>query len=833
MTTLWQDVRYGARVLLSKPGFTLIAMLALALGIGANSAIFSVVNTVLLRPLPFDKPEQLMFVNLTNPEKGISSFGVSLPDFREWRDRNQVFEHIAAMNIQDFNLSAGPSGDTEPERISGATVSADFFSVLRLNPAEGRVFSAEEEQFGNHRVVVLSHAVWQQRFGGRHDLIGQPITLNGETFTVIGIMPPGFQFPDSSLGAPATGLWTPLAVDPSSEYNTRGNYWLSVMARLKPGVSEAQAGSNMTSVMEQLQREVPDLAGMGVRIVSLRQATVGSVETALWILLAAVGFVLLIACANVANLLLARATARQKEIAVRTALGASRGRIVRQLLTESMMLGLSGGALGILLALWSVDLLARLSSDNLPRAGEIKIDIAVVAFTLAVSLLTSLIFGLAPALHASRVDLNESLSEGGRGSSAGGGRRLRGALVAAEIALSLVLLIGAGLMINSFLRLQNVNPGFKADHVLTMQMTLPQARYPDARSDLTSGFFQQLIERVRTLPGVESAAVTSSLPLVAGGWGKMFTREDRPAPASMEEVPLVQYRQMSSDYFNTLKVPLMKGRFFSDEDNNSKVPVAILNETAADRFFEGEDPIGKVIKLGPPEEMIPPGIVPPGFRFPRFTIVGVVADVKHYGLDQGVRPEVYTPHAILTKWQDSARTMFLAMRTTGDPMTLVGAVRSQVLAIDKDQPISQVASMESLLSTSLAQPRFSMLLLGIFAGVALVLAAVGVYGVMSYSVTQRTREIGIRIALGARSEDVFKIVVREGMTVALIGIVIGLAGALAVTRVMATLLFGVTATDPLTFAAVSVLLTGVALGACFVPARRAAKVDPMVALRYE
>src|SRR5262245_53133916 len=427
MQSLSQDVRYGLRVLRRNMGLSAVAVLALALGIGANSAIFSVVNTVLLRPLSFDQPEQLMFVNMTNLAKGMTNFGVSLPDFREWRDRNQVFEHIAALRIRDFNLAGT---DQPPERISGAIVSADFFPLLRINPTQGRAFNQSEEQFGNHRVVVLSHAVWQQHFGGRNDVLGQAIDLNAEKFTVIGIMPPGFQFPDASLGAPVTGLWTPLAVRSDDEYNTRGNYWLTVIARLKPAVTAAQAQSNMTATMEQ----VPELAGMGVSVVSFRKTIVGGVETALWILLAAVGFVLLIACANVANLLLARATTRQKEMAIRTALGAGRRRIVRQLLTESVLLGLAGGALGMLFAVWSVDLLARLSSDNLPRADEIRIDGPVLLFTLGVSLLTSLIFGLAPALRGSRIDLNESLSEGGRGSSAAGGRRLRSALVIAEIA---------------------------------------------------------------------------------------------------------------------------------------------------------------------------------------------------------------------------------------------------------------------------------------------------------------------------------------------------------------------------------------------------------------
>ncbi len=593
MKDLIQDLRYGARMLVKKPGFTLVAIITLALGIGANTAIFSVVNAVLLRPLPFPQPDRLAMVNTTNLERGITNFGTSMPDFRAWRERNHVFEKIAAFSTTSFNIS----GTTEPERVSGARASADLFNVLGVAPARGRAFNGEEETFGKHHVVIVSEALWQRRFGAEAGLTDQTMMLNGEQYAIIGVMPRAFQFPDQTVA-----LWTPLAVADGSENNTRGNYWLGVVARLRPGVSAAQAQAEMDGIFRQLEQEDTLFGGFGSQVVLLHEATVGGVKTALLVLLAAVSLVLLIACANVANLLLARAAARQREIAVRTALGAGRGRLIRQLLAESLLLGLAGGALGLLLAVWGVDVLVGLG-PNVPRLGEIGIDRAVLLFTFALAVLTSVIFGLVPALQSSKTDLNEALKESGRNSTGSARRRVLGnALVVVEVALSFVLLAGAGLMINSLLRLQRVNPGFRTDHIITMQLSLPAAKYSPDRPELTSGFFQQLIERAKTLPGVEAAGVTSALPLTSSGWGKLFTIEDRPAPKSLDDVPNVQYRQVSPDYLGTLAIPILKGRPFSERDTRSTLPVAMINETLARGFFADADPIGKRLYLGPPEE---------------------------------------------------------------------------------------------------------------------------------------------------------------------------------------------------------------------------------------
>jgi len=823
---LINDIRYGIRTSLKNPGFTIVAIITLALGIGANTAIFSVVNAVLLRPLPFPEPDRVVSVITTNLARGFTDFGTSLPDFRAWRDRNHTFKELAAFNTGSYNIS----GTTEPERVRGTQVSSNIFDLLGVGPARGRPFTPDEEIFGKHHVVIVSDSLWQRRFGSQTGFTGQTVSLNGEQYEIVGVMARGFQFPESTVE-----LWTPLAVADGSENASRGNYWLSVVGRLNPGVAPQQAQSELDGVLHQLEQEEKLFPGLASRVVKLHEATVGSVRTALLVLLASVALVLLIACANVANLLLARSAARQREIAIRSALGAGRGQLIRQLLTESLLLGLTGGALGLLLAVWGVDLLVGLG-PNVPRLNEITVDRTVLLFTFGLAVLTSVVFGLVPALQSSKTDLNETLKESSRSSAGGVRRRVLGnSLVAIEVALSFVLLVGAGLLINSLLRLQNVNPGFRTDHLLTTQITLPQTRYPQERPELIANFFQQLVDRVKVLPGVESVGTVSGLPLTNSGWGKLLTFEDRPTPTSLDEIPNVQYEQVGSGYLSTLAIPVLRGRGFEDRDTRDTLPVAVINDTLAKTFFSDADPIGKRIYLGPPEELIPPGILPPGYRFLHFTIVGVIGDVKKDGLNQPVLPELYTllEQELATKFAGPANSMYLAVRTSGKPTNLVSAIRHEVQAIDREQPIADIATMEELLSTSLSQSRFSTLLLAIFAGVALVLAAVGLYGLMAYNVEQRTREIGIRVALGAQRSDVMSLVVKQGLRLAVIGIAVGLFAALSLTRVMTSLLFGITATDPLTFTVIPILLGAVALIASIIPARRATKVDPMIALRYE
>ncbi|CAN5347634.1 ABC transporter permease [soil metagenome] len=824
MKTLWQDLRCGARTLAKNPGFSVVAVIALALGLGANTAIFSVFNAVLLRPLPYPEADRLMVVYETNLARGQTDVGASMPDFREWRGRNQSFERMAAFSTDSYNISS----NEEPERVVGAQASIDLVPLLGVEPSQGRAFLPEEEIYGKHRVVIVSEELWRSRFGADAKLLNQTIKLNGEDFNVVGVMPRGFDFPERRVM-----LWTPLALPDGSSRNTRGNYWLGVVGRLKPGVTEAQAQADLNNVHHQLAQDVKETAGYGARVESLHEATVGNVRAALVVLLAAVACVMLIACANVANLLLARAAGRQREVAIRAALGANRRRLIRQLMTESLLLSILGGIAGLLLAVWGVDALVSLEPD-LPRLNAIRVDGRALVFMFALVLLTSLLFGIAPAWRATKINLDESLKEGGRRAT-GGGReyRLLNSLVVAEIAIALVLLVGAGLMVNSLLRLQHVDPGFKTNNILTMQLALPKSRYPDERRELTVGFYRQLLERLKALPGVEAAGMTTALPLTQSGWGKVFTREDRPAPKSLKEIPSIQYRQVSAGYFNTLGIPLTKGRFLSESDTSESSPVAVINETMAKRFWPDEDPLGKRFWLGPPEEMVPPGILRPNYRFIRWTIVGVVGDVKHQGLSRSANPEAYTlPEQSLTN-DSPARTMYVAVRTAGDPTSLTAAIRRQVQELDTEQPVAEVATMERRLSESLAQSRFNTSLLTIFAAVACRRAALGVYGVMSYSVSQRTHEIGIRMALGAQSSDVLHIIVRRGMMLALFGVGIGMAGALALTRLMKNLLYGVSATDPFTFAAIALLLAGTAFLACYIPARRAAKVDPMVALRYE
>ncbi|HYY56574.1 MAG TPA: ABC transporter permease [Pyrinomonadaceae bacterium] len=811
MGTLWQDLRYGLRTLSKTPGFTLAAVLALALGIGANSAIFSVANAVLLKPLPYSEPERLVMIwgDLFKP--GLDEIGASAPEFNDYREQGHVFESLACYTEGGFNLS----GEGEPERISGAYVSADLFPLLGVGPTLGRTFAVEEDQPGRDQVVVLSHSLWQRRFAADRSIVGKTVGINGKSMTVVGVMPSAFQFPDREVE-----IWKPLALDAEDRSEqSRGSHYLNVIARLKPGVSVEQAQAEIKGIAERIRQQHPDQYdnGFGAKIVSRHEQVVGPIRPVLLILLGTVGFVLLIACANVANLLFARAATREREMAIRTALGAGRWRIVRQLLTESLLLSLAGGAGGLLLALWGVDLLVALAPVDIPRLSEVRLDGRVLGFTLLVSLLTGGLFGLAPALRLSKPDLQESLKDGARGAGEGFRRqRMRNLLVVSEVALSLVLLIGAGLMIRSFLQVQKISPGFNPDRVLTMRLSLPQSKYAEAKQQ--RAFFEQLTARVSALPGVESVGAVNFLPMSKSGNMWSFAIEGRGNAVG----PNLHFRMISPDYFRTLSIPLDRGRQFTEQDREGAPPVAVINETMARTFFPGEDPLGKRIKLA---SMTSP--------FPWLAVVGVVGDVKHYGLDEETKPELYVSYLQPLLPNFNVSSLFLAVRTTAEPAGLAAAVRREVAVLDKDQPVADIKTMEERLSESVAPRRFNMLLLAIFAALALILAAVGIYGVMSYSVTQRTHEIGVRMALGAQGSDVLRLVVGQGMILALAGVALGLLGAFALTRVMKTLLFNVSASDPLTFAGVAFVLSAVALLACLIPARRATRVDPMEALRYE
>jgi putative ABC transport system permease protein len=813
---LLQDLRYGIRMLLRSPGFTAVAVLTLALGIGATSAIFSVIDAVLLRPLPYNEPDRLVMVwgKLAGIGLPRDQNAVSVPEFIDFQTMNQVFERMAASTGTSFNLTVEGS----PERVQGASVSASLFPLLRVQPVLGRTFRAEEDQPGRDNVVLLSHGLWQRRFGSDPSLVGKTLTLNGRVCSVIGILPPNFEFPAEAE------IWRPIAFDAADlSENRRADHFLTVVARLKPGVRLAQAQANMDVIARRLQEknpaQYPPRSGWGVRLTPLLEEMVEDTRPALLMLLGAVALLLVIACANVANLLLARASARQREIAIRAALGAGRGRLIRQLLTESCLLGLLGGALGLLLALWGGDLLVKLGPENLPRLKDAAIDGRTLGFTLLISLGANFLFGLAPAWQACGGQRSAQLKEGSRGATASPrGARLRGMVVVSQISLSLVLLVGAGLLIKSFVRVLQVDPGFNPNHVLSMRINLPSVRYPEPRQ--AQAWFRQLLQRVETLPGVEYASLVSHLPLGSVGWSGTFTVEGLVTDPT-KGGPEADRRPSSTAYFRAMGIPLLRGRFFDSRDEAEDAPkVAIVDETLAETFWRGQDPIGKRLKLGGVHS-----------SRPWMSVVGVVRHVKHQGLDAQSRFQMYWPYP----QQLPQRTMSLVIRTRSgmDPRSLTRAAQNEVLALDKEQPVFAIRTMEEVVSRSVAQRRLSMLLLVIFAAVAVTLATVGIYGVMSYSMAQRTHEIGIRMALGARAPDVLALVAKQALTLVALGVAVGLAGALLFTRSLASLLFQVQPGDPAILLAASLLLAAVALGAGYIPAHRAVKVDPMTALRCE
>ena len=802
METTLKDLRFAVRGLLKRPGFTVIALVALALGIGANTAIFSLVNAVMLRPLPFPEPDRLVWV-YGNIRNGINRSSVSPLDFLDYRNQNKTFEQFATSYAMP--LPATLTGGAEPERLQASVVSGNYFETFGIAPALGRGFTLDNEKPGQDQVAVLSYTLWQQRFAGDPSIVNKTIVLNGKACEVIGVMGEGVSFPQTA------DLWLPMNLDADLADKTRFSHFLRPVGRLKPGVTLVQAQADTDIIAAQLAQQFPESnEGWNLRLVSLREELVGGSRTVVLVLFGAVAFVLLIACANVANLLLVRAAARQKEIAVRSALGASRWRIVRQMITESLLLAIFGGALGALLATWGVQLLVKLSEGNIPPTVQVRIDATVLGFTLLVSIITGVLFGLAPALRTADVNLIEALKAGMRGEGQSALRgRTRSALVILESAIAVVLLIGAGLLIRSLVALQNVNPGFDAHNVLTARVELSRFKYDSP--DKAAAFFQELETRVSSLPGVEAAGMVSELPLSGQGNDMPYVVEGRP-PVTRDQMPFGDFRRVNQNYLNAMHIPLLRGRHFTDQEVREAGKVLIVSKQLADAAFPNEDALGKRLITG--------------FKGEPYEIVGIAGDLLHNSLGGPPSPAMYFP------MRQSGR-MNLVVRTKGEPMSIAGSLRNAVHAIDPDQPVSAMRPMTEWLDSSVTQPRSLTTLFGLFAALAMILAATGIYGVMSYSVAQRTHEIGVRMALGAQRFDVLKLVVGQGMLLTLIGVVIGLLGAFGLTRVMASLLFGVTAKDPITFGVVAALLLAVAFVACFVPARRAMKVDPLVALRYE
>ena len=812
LETTWQDVRYAIRMFIRNRTMTFAVVLTLALGIGANTAIFSVVNAVLLTPLPYSDSERLVTLSGTSTLRQLDDIALSEPEFVELNAQSRSFEHLAAYASGALNLT----DIEEPERLGVVEASAGLFPALGVTPQVGRTFSAEEDLPGRDPVAVVSHRLWQRHYNSDPGLVGKAITLNGRSRTVVGVMPAGFNFPNDEVD-----VWMPIGIDPAGRAFTL--HYLEAVGRLKPGVGVEQAKVEVQTVFSRVKEQYPEYYqteyGAGMTVNSLHETIVKDIRPALLLILGAVAFMLLIACANVANLLLARSAGRQKEMSLRAALGASRARITRQLLTESLLLSALGGVLGLLLAVWGLHaLLARSPLDPL-RLHEVRLDVPMLGFTMLISLLAGLVFGLAPALQAAKTDLHVMLKEGGRGSMQSlRNNRTRTLLVVSEVALSMVLLVGAGLMIRSFMRLLNVDPGFRTENALTMRFTLPAARYRDSQQ--VAGFFQQVQERVGALPGVQSSAIINELPIAGGKAEVSFEIEGRALESEHDrESAIANYRMISPGYLRTMSIPLVRGRAFTEQDGRQSPAAVIINEKLARRFWADDDPVNKRIRITG------------GAWLP---IVGVVPDIKNQGLNSETVKEIYFPY-VETPFGLGAppRTMTLVMHTTSDPASLTNPVRSVVRSIDPSLPAYKIQTLEQAVATSVEKPRFTMLLLTVFAGLALILATVGVYGVMSYSVAQRTREIGIRKALGAKPRDIFKLVMKQGVVLAAIGVTLGVIAAFALTRVMSSLLYAVSATDPITFIGIALLLTAVALLACYLPARKATKVNPMVALRHD
>lgn len=801
--TIMRDMRYAVRMLLRNPGFTTIALLTFAVGIGVNTAVFSVFNGVLLRPLPYPEADRITMMWVDNRFQGIKEDIGSYPTYRDWREQSASFEHVAAYTPSNFTLT----GSDEPERLPGAQTTASFFDVMGLQPVLGRLYTEAQETPGNDAVVVISHGLWQRKFGGAPDVLGKTLTLNGNAHEIIGVMPSELRVP------PLAQLWKPLA--PADDIrNARGAFWLPVIGRLKPGVSLEQAQTEMNGITARQEAAYPEAKGFGSHLVPLHRQIVGDVERSLLVLMAAVGCVLLIACANLGNLMLGRTAARRKELAIRTALGARRGRLIRQIVTETFVVAVAGSVLGLLLAFWATEFFIQVGGDAIPRADMVKIDGRVLLFTLALAVVATLLAGLVPALQASRAAVREHLQEGGREGGGGGSRRTRSALIAAEVALAFVLLAGAGILVRTLWSMQGVERGFDTDRVAIATMSLPQSLY--AGPNDVRGFYARLLERVRTMPGVESAGTTTGIlmPLLANSGIYTIEGQPLPPPGQRIEYPV---EIASPGFFETLKVQFAAGRAFGTQDHADAPRVVIVNETLAKLAWPGQDPLGRRMRAGGETS-----------QAPWMTVIGVIKDLRRGEVTRAIRPELY-----MSALQVTPRTQMLVIRTAGDPTAILAPLRREVRALDPQLPLFATGTLAAELSDTLSQPRFRAVLLAWFAVIALLLASIGIYGVTAHAVGQRTQEVGLRMALGAQRSDVLALILRQHLRPAVIGVVLGLAGALALARYLQSMVYGVGTTDPVTLVAMGLTLLIVAAAACWIPAQRATRVDALVALRNQ